>query len=134
MSSKDETIDNPADDSPGGCGDSRFSSCLQSVFKNVLVFVDNGRLKSTDLGPVSDYLAMLTLSQPHSLDGCAPLPSIIDLYAPACAGRSEPIGLTRADTAYLKALYSADLQARRRSQESDIAGRMTKILTKPKGR
>lgn len=130
LSLKDETIDDPRGGTPGGCGDSRFSSCLQSIFKNVLVFVDTGRLKSPEMGPVSDYLAMLTLAQPRSLDGCAAFPSVIDLLAPHCPGRPEPDGLTRADLAYLEALYGADLEARKLSEEVDIAQRMTASMIK----
>jgi hypothetical protein len=125
-----ETIDNPVNAAPAGCGDSRFSSCLQSVFSNVLVFVDNSRLNGRDVGAMADYLAMLVLSQPRSLDGCAAFPSIIDLLAPNCPAHIEPDGLTSADMAYLKALYGADLEARRTSEESDIASRMARSLIK----
>jgi hypothetical protein len=130
VSSKSETLDDPRGTTPAGCGGSRFTSCLQSVFKNVLVFVDTGRLKDPDMGPVADYLAMLTLSQPRSLDGCAALPSVIDLLAPHCPGRLSPNALTPADLAYLKALYRADLEARRPSAEVDIASRMADSLIK----
>jgi hypothetical protein len=129
MSFKDETIDDPRGGTPAGCG-SRFSSCLQSVFKNVFVWVDTGRLKNPDIGPVSDYLAMLALSQPRSLDGCAAFASVIDLLAPHCPGRPAPDNLTAADMAYLKALYGADLEARRSSAEIDIASRMAAGLIK----
>ena len=133
-STEDETIDNVAGASPAGCADSRFSSCLQSVFKNVLIFVDQGRAKDHDLGVEADYLAMLALSQPRSLDGCAAFASVIDLLATRCPGRIAPDGLTPADTAYLKALYEADLEARRMSEEVDIANRMANTLVKVRAR
>ena len=125
-----ETADTPGNGTPTGCADNHFSSCLQSVFKNVLVVVDNGRVKGQDLSPVSDYVAMLALSQPRSLDGCAALPSVIDLFAPACPGRDAPDGLTPADAAYLTALYAADPEAKKMAQQSDVANRMARILTK----
>jgi hypothetical protein len=123
-----ETVDNPANAMPTGCGDSRYSACLEAVFKNVLVVVDNNRLKGQDLGLVSDYVAMLALSQSRSLDGCAALPSVIDLFSTACPGRSAPDGLTPADAAYLTALYKADLEAKKAGEQSDVADRMAKIL------
>jgi hypothetical protein len=132
VSTRNETIDDPSNISPAGCADTRFTSCLQSVFSNVLVFVDEDRIKGQDLGAMTDYLAMLTLSQPRSLDGCAAFPSVIDLLAPDCPSHAQPTGLTPADVAYLKALYGANLEARRMSEESDIAARMIKNLIKAK--
>jgi hypothetical protein len=57
--------------------------------------------------------------------------SVIDLLAPsACPGREPPDGLTPADAAYLTALYSADLEAKKVGEQGEIAGRMAKILIK----
>ncbi len=133
VSARDETIDNVPGPSPAGCGDSRFSSCLQSVFKNVLVYVDGQRMKEGDLGPLTDYLAMMTLSQPRTLDGCANFASVMDILASRCPDRVGATSLTWADQAYLKALYTADLEARRGSEESDIAARMARNLIKAAG-
>ena len=130
FSARDETVDNYEGRSPVGCGYSRLTSCLQSVFSNVLVFVDSGRLKDRELGPLADYLAMVTLSQPRTLDGCGALPSVIDFFAATCPGRVAPNRLTRTDLAYLKALYGANLEARKSSEVSDIASRMARILVK----
>ena len=130
FSARDETVDNYEGRSPVGCGYSRLTSCLQSVFSNVLVFVDSGRLKDRGLGPLADYLAMVTLSQPRTLDGCGALPSVIDFFAATCPGRVAPNRLTRTDLAYLKALYGANLEARKSSEVSDIASRMARILVK----
>jgi hypothetical protein len=125
-----ETADTPDNRTPTGCGDSHFSSCLESVFRNVLVVVDDTRVNGQDLGLLSDYLALVALSQPRSLDGCAALPSVIDLYAPAaCPGRMAPNGLSQADAAYLTALYATDPEAKKMAQQSDIVARMTKMLT-----
>ncbi len=130
FSARDETLDNYEGRTPVGCGYSRLTSCLQSVFSNVLVFVDSGRLKDRELGPLADYLAMVTLSQPRTLDGCGALPSVIDFFAATCPGRVPPDRLTRTDMAYLKALYKADLEARKMSEVTDIASRMAQILVK----
>jgi len=120
--------DDPDNRLPMGCGDSRFSSCLESVFDNVLVVVDMGRVRDKGAGQVSDYVAMLALSQPRSLDGCNVLPSVTDLFAPACPGHVAPDGLTPADTAYLTSLYATDPEARKAGAQSDIAWRMARIL------
>ncbi|MGZ3365221.1 MAG: hypothetical protein ACXWKY_10925, partial [Caulobacteraceae bacterium] len=126
-----EVIDDPDNPSPVSCGDNpHFSACLQSTFKNVFVVADIKALEGKELGLLADYLVMLTLSQPRSLDDCYALSSVIDLFAKACAGRNSPDGLTPGDAAYLTALYAADLQAKKASEVGDISGRMAKILTR----
>jgi beta-lactamase regulating signal transducer with metallopeptidase domain len=110
---------------PTGCGDkSKFTACLTSEFQSVLVVVDTGRAQG-DLGPIADYVAMLAMTQPRSPDGCSGLPSVVELF---CAGRSASASLTRADVAYLTALYKTDLQARKAVQQRDIANRMAEML------
>jgi hypothetical protein len=121
-------VDDPDNTPPTGCGDSRFSSCLKSVFDNVLVVVDAGRAKDKNLGLISDYVAMVALSQPRSADHCNVLPSVTELFAEACPGRAAPTELTPADAAYLTALYTADAEANGAGQRSDIARRMNRIL------
>jgi hypothetical protein len=125
-----EVIDDPIYQAPTGCGDSPyFTACLQGVLKNVLVVADSRALQGKDVGLLSDYLSMLALSQPKSLDGCNSLPSVIDLLAPsACADREAPDGLTPADAAYLTSLYQSNPESRLAFQQTDIAGRMAKIL------
>lgn len=127
-----EVVDDPDSRPPTACGiNHNFTSCLQSAFKNVFVVVDTSRVKGQDLGLLTDYIAMVALSQPKSLDGCNSLQSVIDVLAPtACPGRDPPDGFTAADAAYLTALYSADLEAKKAGEQGDIAGRMAKILTK----
>jgi hypothetical protein len=117
---------------PIGCGiNHNFTACLQSVTKNVLIVADKKALEGKDAGVLSDYLVMLTLSQPKTLDGCSALPSVIDvLSTSACAGHEAPDGLTASDAAYLTALYKADPEGKRAAAEGDIAGRMAKILIK----
>jgi hypothetical protein len=126
-----EAVDNPEDTAPTGCGDSRFSSCMQSMFMNVIIIADAHAMEGKSLAAVTDYVAMLAMSQPRSLDDCGALPSVTDLLATtACPGRDAPAGLTPADSAYLAGLYASDPEARTASAESDIAARMAKILIK----
>jgi hypothetical protein len=112
-----------------GCGDSRLTSCLSSEFQHVLVIVDTNRVQDYPAGLIADYVVMLTMVQPKSLDGCNVLPSVIDLFSKGCANFGMD-GLTRADVAYLTALYKIDLEARKTSQQDEIAARMADMLLK----
>ena len=125
-----DVIDDPFVQGPAGCGDSHaFTVCLQATIKNVLVVADAKRLQGQDIGLLSDYVSMLALSQPRSLDGCNSFSSVIDLFAPSrCSDRDAPNGLTPADAAYLTSLYESDPEARLTFQQGEIAGRMAKIL------
>ena len=103
--------------------------CQKIGFDNVLVVVDERRIPGLTLGALSDYAALLALTQPASLDGCNALPSIIDLFSAACANNPEPIGLTETDMAYLKALYTGGQTLPPGWQApGDIAGRMVNFL------
>jgi hypothetical protein len=82
-----------------------------SSIAHVLIVADINKVGGHEIGPVSDYIAMLALSQPRSLDDCNELPSILDLMSAECGARAKPQALTSSDIAYLKALYAADLGA-----------------------
>lgn len=110
------------------CVDTSSPICSHAAFLNVLVIVDVGHMGDVSVDLTSDYVAMLALSQPRSLDGCMALPSVIDLYAKDCPGRDPPSGLTSADMAYLTSLYVADLTVDKSREQSDIAGRMVEII------
>ncbi|HEY5412784.1 MAG TPA: hypothetical protein VIJ94_18855 [Caulobacteraceae bacterium] len=124
-----ESLDGPSRESAAGCAP-QASSC-RSVFWNVLVVVDIGRVQDQSVSSLTDYVAMLALSQPRSLDGCMALASIIDLLAPAaCADRDPPDSLTPVDSAYLAALYDSAPEANRTMQRSAMSERMAGILVK----
>ena len=126
-----ESVDFPDNPSPPGCAGSLISDCTRSAFKNVLVVVDSRAVEGKALGAVADYLAMVALSQPRSLDGCSALSSIIDLLAKSpCAGRDPPSELTAADAAYLTALYASNPEGTAVTERGDIAGRMSEMLVK----
>ena len=123
-----DAIDDPESAPPVGCY-YRFTACSLSAFYNVLIVADNKALRGDKLSTVTDDLVMLALSEPKSLDGCYALPSVIDRYAKSpCTNRAPPDGLTSADTAYLSALYSADLEARKNPEQVDLSSRMAKML------
>ena len=117
------------------------SSVRPRQFLNVFVIVDVGRTGDKPLGLITDYVAMLALSQPRALDHCNVLPSVTDLFA-ACPGRA-PEALTAADTAYLTALYATGSPAVQPTyhprpaingtkQQASVADRMAKILATTK--
>jgi hypothetical protein len=124
-------IDDETDDrGPTGCGDNpHFTACLSSEFQHVLVVVDLSKAASQPLDSIADYVVMLVMSQPKSLDGCNVLPSVVDLFAKGCVSDGKE-GLTRADVAYLTALYGTDLEAKKTGQLTDISGRMADMLLK----
>jgi hypothetical protein len=102
-----------------------------SSIMNVLIVADANKVAGQEIGPITDYIAMLALSEPRSLDDCNTLPSILDLMSDGCNGREKPKGLTDSDIAYLKGLYVADLGAttnltQKESIESGMKGEIGK--------
>lgn len=100
----------------------------ESRIMNALIVVDMNKLDGAEIGPLSDYIAMLALSQARSLDDCNDLPSILDRFAAACAARAKPDAMTASDLAYLKALYAADLSAKVYSETDDVTRDMATTL------
>ena len=100
----------------------------ESRIMNALIVVDMNKLDGAEIGPLSDYIAMLALSQARSLDDCNDLPSILDRFAASCTARAKPQAMTASDLAYLKALYAADLSAKVYSETSDVTRDMTTTL------
>lgn len=103
---------------------SRLSVEMSSGFFNVLVIADAKQVREHSLSSIADYIAMLVLTR-TSIDGCSELASIIDLLSADCAGRAPPDSITPADIAYLKALYSADLQMNLNIEQGDMHDRMS---------
>jgi hypothetical protein len=126
-----KVIDDPWQRPPAGCAASHFTSCLSSEFDNVFIVADTKALEGKELGVVADYMVMLALSRPHSLDSCNALESVLDLFAtPSCPSLKAPDGLTPADAAYLTSLYGADLRAKRLDEQGEISLRMARMLLK----
>jgi hypothetical protein len=94
---------------PAGVAGSYLGHQVSSEFVHVLIIADSGQLASYSMQSIADYIALLSLSRMAQLDQCGPLPSITDLLANGCPA---PVAdsLTAADRAYLKGLYSADLE------------------------
>lgn len=71
---------------------------------------------------------MLVLAQGSSLDTCDELPSITDLMASGCDLRPKADALTAGDIAYLKGLYSANMELVTGLENSHIDNRMMQEL------
>jgi hypothetical protein len=113
------------------CPGSHFTGCRTGLFVNALIIVDAKALDGQQVGPIADYIGLLALAESPSLDGCAALPSVLDLLSKGCGERVKPEGLTDADVAYLKALYRANLDTNLSVELNQIADNMTQISNRP---
>ena len=67
---------------------------------------------------------MLTLTQARMSQGCSQLPSIVDLMAADCPDDKRPDQISAGDLAYLRVLYSADLETPVAIERSNIEAMM----------
>jgi hypothetical protein len=95
-----------------GRGESATSICF------VILVVDTTKVVGYTVGPLADYLAMLSLTVAQSPDHCDPLPSILDLMSSSCGTREKPTAITAGDLAFLKALYY---------KNSELGGALTRF-------
>lgn len=98
----------------------------RSGFSHITIAVDAKKLAGQDFIPLTDYIAMLALTQLNSLDVCQQLPSIVNKLAPNCD--QQPDGMTATDLAYLHGLYQMDADKSLLFQQNDIADRMQHTL------
>lgn len=107
---------------------SRVSDGLKSEFTAAIIVVDINKIAGQEIGPLSDYIAMLAISQGQSYDYCQSVPTITNLMAPNCGADMKPAAITDVDMTYLRGLYrmrpDGDLYAERGS----IAHEMKKDL------
>ena len=108
-------------------GASRISTGVHTFILFSLVVVDGRKVLGYPLRAISDYIAMLTLSQVRLTDGCGELPSILDLMATACS-REKSQSITAADLAYLRALNTVGQEVDYSMQKTDIEAKMKKQL------
>jgi hypothetical protein len=107
---------------------SRLRSGLQSQFQSVLVMADTSKLAGRDLRAVSDYIAVLALTQAKAVDGCRDLPSITELLSPDCPDSQIVLQATAADLAYLRGLYDTESTLFGDLQQGSIATEMKRSL------
>lgn len=101
---------------------------LKSLFTFSLIIVDSRKIAGQEIGPLSDYIAMLALSQGQYYDVCQDIPSITNLLAPGCAGEMKPASLTDIDVNYLRGLYRMTPGLSYVAQRGSIAHRMKQNL------
>jgi len=104
----------------------RLNSGLRSDFYNIIIAVDISKVGQQELDSVSDYIALLALTQPASLDICPPLSSIISLLAKDCDGHTSR--LTNSDMSYLQGLYKMNPEMTAGVQQREIANQMVQAL------
>jgi hypothetical protein len=123
----------PNDRAPDGVAGSRLSSGAGVALMTVLVIADGKKMAGYEIGPVSDYIAMLVLSQIPRSDQCVELNSILDLFATECNRGDGPKELTPVDVAFLKALYSTNLELVGALERGNIHNMMLRALAKGSG-
>lgn len=106
-------------------------SGYDSGFYNVLIVAEPAKLFDFEVGSLADYITMMALSQPASLDGCQELPSISNLLAKGCASASSKI--TDGDLAYLHGLYDVPNGYSLSAQRDEMQFQMRKTLVTDKG-
>ena len=106
---------------------SRLFGGTTSAIVHVLIVADTAKLVGYTIGSISDYVALLALSQARTLDECSELPSILDLMT-TCADNARPESVSNVDTAYLKALYRIDMHDTLFFQQTEINVQMIKEL------
>jgi hypothetical protein len=119
-----ESLDLEFGHMPGGCAGSAFTECLSSELVNVLVVADGVALDGRKIGPIADYIALVSLAQFRTPQACDPLPTLLDLFTPACgAAAGAPATM---DLGYLKALYRGANAMKLWLQKSYLAERMAR--------
>jgi hypothetical protein len=116
---------------PAGLPGSHLTSHISSEIVNAVLVVDLNKTTGHAIGPIADYLAVLTLTQAFAPEKCGTLPSIVDLLAPHCEGREVPTGLTAGDLAFLRALYHTDMELFLEMEQSTINDSMMRQFTAP---
>lgn len=114
--------------SPNGLAGSHLTAGLDSELLHVLIIADAHEVSGYPLRAIADYVAVLALTHMQSLETCEALPSIIDLLASRCGGQAKPAGITPEDTAYLRALYSSDLEMNLNIEQVDVRDRMVSAI------
>jgi len=105
---------------------SRLGDGLRSELYNVVIVADPTKLASYEIGELSDYIAMLALTEPASQDACLDLPSILNLLVENCATKTN--ALTGNDAAFLHGLYKMSPGTTPQTQKDEISYQMEQEL------
>lgn len=98
-------------------------------FTSVIVVVDTQRVAGFSLDPLSDYIAVVGLSQINLNSDYGGAPTVLSMFAPSAGGDTKPApsGMTGWDRNYLKALYATRQISR--EQRSEIADMMARDMS-----
>jgi hypothetical protein len=96
-------------------------------FLSVFEIIDAGRTAGIDLNQLTDYIAMMGLSNIDLDVDVGDAPSILRLFSSA---RNVASGLSNWDAAFLMALYQTDQSSR--GQRFEIAQRVAEAVTPPR--
>jgi hypothetical protein len=107
---------------------SRLTTHVRSYILFTLVVIDGKKILGYSIGSISDYIAMVVLSQVRLIDGCGELPSILDLMAANCS-REKAQSITAADLAYLRALNTVGQEEDYSVQKMAIEEKMRQEFT-----
>lgn len=99
----------------------RVGDGLRSGFHDVIIVINPKKLAGYEIGTLADYVTFLALAQPHSLDDCQQLPTILNLFASSCAAADNTAGMTDSDLGYLRGLYHMTDGATLTQQKNEIA-------------
>ena len=84
---------------------SRVDDGLKSEFTTAVVIMDTSKIAGQEIGALSDYIAMLALSQGQYYGTCQNVPTITNLMAADCGAEMKPAAITDVDMTYLRGLY-----------------------------
>jgi hypothetical protein len=113
---------------PPGDPSSRLDNYISSQVVLATIIADRNKITGMTIGSLSDYIAVLTLTQARLSEGCSQLPTIMDLMSPGCPGDKRPDQVTAGDLAYLRALYSANLETPVAIERSNIEAVMLRAF------
>ncbi|HWY66198.1 MAG TPA: hypothetical protein VNX61_13375 [Rhizomicrobium sp.] len=107
---------------------SRLGDGLKSEFTAAIILVDINKIGGQEIGPLSDYIAMLAISQGQSYDACQSVPTITNLMAPNCDADMKPAAITDVDMTFLRGLYRMRADGSYLAERGSIAYEMKKDL------
>jgi hypothetical protein len=110
-----------------GTLEKHFTRGYRSEFVHILVIVDSKAVAKYSLRSISDYIALVALTRIGSQDACSGLSSILTLFDTGCG--QPPVAMTTADTAYLKALYGANLDMNLNVERGELHQRMRQAIS-----
>jgi hypothetical protein len=126
--SRDWRIDYASEPDPTVKIGTRLPVTVIAALVNVLVVADAPKVKDRRPDTLADYIAVLALSQYRPTQHCNELSSILYAMSSSCSPPQGTEVLSRADAAYLRGLYSADLSQPLQTEIGDIADRMFQEL------